>query len=176
VCRRAGSPNALFGNMTTGTQFTGGTDADPNLNNLTTPLLYANSTSTSKNGGSGDHATFTFPVPTTGTWWAWGRFYYPGVPGSNDPNSFILRLNTGSRLWFGNNLGQFQKFHWDGNGVTETGALDGLSLGNVTAGNHTITVEKREAAANKQPRLDVLCINRSATVPPTDAQALAVLP
>jgi hypothetical protein len=37
-----------------------------------------------------------------------------------------------------------------------------------------VTVEKREVAANLQPRLDILCISKS-TTPPTDAQATAAL-
>jgi len=175
VCRRAGAPNQLLGAMLADTQFTAGADADASLNSLSTTMLFANSTTTSKTGGSGDEARYTIDFPTSGQWYVWGRFYYPGVPGSNDPNSFLVKLDAGSRLSFGNNLGLFQKFHWDANGVTETGGIDALSLGTaITAGSHTITVEKREVAAGKQPRLDILCIAKSST-PPTDAQATAAL-
>jgi hypothetical protein len=161
--------------MTANTQFTGGADADTALNSLGTTMLFANSTTTSKSGGSGDEARYTIDFPTSGQWYVWGRFYYPGAPGSNDPNSFLVKLDAGTRLSFGNNLGQFQKFHWDANGATETGGIDALSLGAaITAGTHTVTVEKREVAASLQPRLDILCISKSAT-PPTDAQATAAL-
>jgi hypothetical protein len=175
VCKRAAAANQLNGNMTTGTQFTGGADSDATLNNLTTPLLFADSTTSAIKGGSGDEAHYTFAFPTDGQWYVWGRFYYPGTPGSNEPNSFFVSLDSGTRLNFGNNLGQFQKFHWDGNGATDKGAIDALSLGtSITAGNHTVTVEKREAGAGIQPRLDVLCISKTAT-PPTDAQATAAI-
>ena len=109
-------------------------------------------------------------MPTAGRWFAWGRFYYPSAPGSNGANSFLLSVDGGGAMKLGNNKGFFQTWHWDGNGSTEKGALTGLDLGVLGAGNHTIVVEKREVLpAGQQPRLDVLCLSLSATIPPDDA-------
>jgi hypothetical protein len=170
LCVAAGSdPSAVFsGAMTTGTQFTGGADADALLDNLSTPLVFANSTTNASSAGS-TNVTYAFDVPSTTTWYLWGRFYYPGAPGSNDANSFFARVDAASAVKFGNNLGQYRKWHWDGNGNTETGAPDPVNLGVLGAGPHTITVHKREVVANP-PRLDVLCLSKHA-VPPTDEDA-----
>jgi hypothetical protein len=155
--------------MTTGTQFTGGADLDPALDNLSSPLVFANST-TNSNGGSGDHVTYTVNLPSSGSWFLWGRFYYPGAPGSNDANSFLASVDGGSNEKFGNHLGRFRVWHWDGEGKSETNAPAGLSLGTLSAGTHQIRVEKREVVPTP-PRLDVLCLTKNATTPPSDATA-----
>jgi hypothetical protein len=179
LCVKAGgnSPAGAFtGTMGKGTQYTVGgspADADPNANNLTTPLVFANSTSNAS-GENNDKVSYTINVPSTGTYFLWGRFYYPSTS-SNGANSFFAKLDTGALRKFGNNLGQFQKWHWDGNGDTENGAPDAIALGTVSAGNHTITIEKREVSPGPQPRLDVFCLTDDGAAPPTDAEACALL-
>jgi hypothetical protein len=44
----------------------------------------------------------------------------------------------------------------------------------VSSGPHTITIEKREVTPTP-PRLDVFCLTQSGTIPPTDAEACALL-
>jgi hypothetical protein len=157
------------GLMTTGTAFTGGADDDPALNNLTSPLLFADSTI---NRGK-DAATFSIKLPSSGTWYLWGRFYYPGTPGSNDANSFEARIGSQAFQTFGNKLDRFRQWHWDGSG-TETGAVRGLNLGPQTAGVKTIRVRNREVVP-VPPRLDVICATTNAATPPSDAAVSVAL-
>ena len=167
------SSGTLAGNMVTGTVYTGGADSDPLLDNLSTPLVYANSSTNATAGTNPDRVTYTLSLPSSGTWYLWGRFYYAGAPGSNDANSFFVTVDSGTPRKFGNNLDFFRKWHWDGNGNTETGALDAIAL-NLSGGAHTIAVARREVVANP-PRLDMICLSQSAT-PPTDAEACLVAP
>jgi hypothetical protein len=169
VCVAAGSPDTLAGTMTTGTGFTNGQDNDPNANNLTSPLLFPNSSSSDFEGTNGDQATYNVNLPQSGPWYLWGRFYYPGAVGSNDPNSFFARVDNGTLFRFGNNKDQFQLWHWDGDGAIETGALSGLPLGNLTAGSRTLTIRRREAASNIQPRLDVVCFTQDPSTEPDES-------
>ncbi len=135
VCMVAATdPSAvLTGAMSSSVAFTGGSDSDPLLDNLTTPLLFANSFSNSFSGGSGDTVVYTVNFPSTGPSYLWGRFYYPGQPGSNDANSFFAGLDGGALKKFGNNKDCFQLWHWGGNGNQETGVPTGVPLGIVAA-------------------------------------------
>jgi hypothetical protein len=165
------SPAGAFtGAMTSSTQFANGTDADALLDNLSSPLVFANSTTNSTNGGSNDKVTYALTFPSTGTWYLWGRFYYPGAVGSNDANSFLARVDSGTRKKFGNNLDFFRAWHWGGDGNAEHGVPIAVPLGTVTAGSHSLVIEKREVVTNP-PRLDVFCITSDAVNPPSDAQA-----
>jgi hypothetical protein len=122
------------------------------------------------NSPCNDRVEYTVTVPASGTWYAWGRFYYPGTPGSNDANSFQLQIDNNAPLRFGNNKDYFQKWHWGGDGAVESGALTPLKLGYLTAGKHTLRVLKREVSPIA-PRLDAMVLSRTTTVP-TDADAL----
>jgi len=175
VCVPAGitDPQVVFaGAMTKSTQFTNGADADPTRNNLTSPLVFANSTTNSTGGGSGDKVTYTLQVPSGGQWFLWGRFYYPVAPGTNGANSFLARVDAQSLRKFGNNLDFHQRFHWGGDGNAETGTPSAIALGTLSAGTHTLVVEKREVTPTP-PRLDVICLTHSGTTPPSDAEAQA---
>ena len=178
VCIAAGAdPTAMhLGSMTTGTEFTGGADLDPARDNLTTPLLFAASTDNSFMPISGDETSYAVTIPAAGNWNAWGRFYYPGAPGSNEANSFFLRVDDGPARKLGNNKDLFQLWHWDGDGAVERGAPAPLPLGALSAGPATITVEKREVQpAGTAPRLDVLCLTPDGAAAPTDAQVCALI-
>jgi N-acetylneuraminic acid mutarotase len=175
VCVPAGisDPAVVFaGNMTTSTQFTGGADADPARNNLTSPLVFANSTTNSSSGGSGDKVTYTLDLPSAGPWYLWGRFYYPVLPATNGANSFFARLDAQTLKKFGNNKDFHQKWHWGGDGNQETGTPAAIALGSPLPGSHTLVVEKREVTPSP-PRLDVFCLTHDGITPPTDAEALA---
>ncbi|MEE8311637.1 MAG: hypothetical protein V3R77_05225, partial [Candidatus Binatia bacterium] len=173
VCIRAGAPTTIAGNMTTDSQYTGGADLDTAADNLTSPLLYADSTQNAFGGGSGDLATYDFQLPSTGPWYLWGRLYYPGAPGSNDANSFLVKVDAGPLLKLGNKNNYFRTWHFDGDGNVGNGAPVALSLGPLTAGTHTLTVEKREVTP-VPPRLDVICLTET-PVAPTDGEACAAL-
>ena len=94
---RAGSDPTLTlsGAMAVDTQFTDGTDVDPAADNLTTPLLFANSTANNFNGLSDDHAVYTFDLPAAGLWYAWGRMYFPDAAASS-ANSFWIAIDGGA--------------------------------------------------------------------------------
>ncbi len=168
VCFAANS-GTVTGDMTTGMAYTGGADADPMKDNLSAPLLFPDTDASAFRGGSNDTATYSFSLPDAGPWRMWGRFYYPGPP-TNSANSFIVRIDGGSRAKFGNNKGYFMKWHWDGDGA-ETGPVTGLAV-SAGAGHHTLVVEKREVNPIS-PRLDVICFTKDAVTPPSDAAARA---
>jgi hypothetical protein len=175
VCIAAGGSapaGAFSGAMTKSAAYTGGADLDAAADSLTTPLVFANSTSNSK-GDNGDAVTYAFTLPETATWHLWARMYYPGAPGSNDANSFSVRLDGGSLRKLGNNLDRFRTWHWGALGDVETGPIVPMPLGTLAAGAHQVTVLKREVTP-VPPRLDVLCFTKAA-VPPSDAQACAAL-
>jgi type 1 glutamine amidotransferase len=177
VCIAANDPSAnLAGAMTTGTQFTAGADADPALDNLTSPLAYANSSTNASDENSGDQVTYLMAVPATDQWFLWARMYFPSSGGINGPDSFFASLDGGSATKLGNNQDFHQVWHWDGNGNIEFGSAAGLALGTISAGIHSIVIAKREVgSAGEQPRIDVLCLARDGDTPPFDPQALAVL-
>ncbi len=161
---------ALFqGAMTTGTQFTGGADADAAADNLASPLAFAASTVNSYGGGSADKVIYTITIPSAGVWYLWGRFYYPD-PAANGANSFWAQVDEGPLVKFGNNQGFARKWHWGGNGMIETGPLAPLPLGTIAAGTHRLTIEKREVVSTP-PRLDLLLLTNQAADLPTDAEA-----
>jgi len=175
-CIAAGSdPTAAFsGSMTVGTAYTGGFDSDPVADNLQSPLVFADSAINATNGGSGDQVTYLIDLPTAGNWYLWGRFYYPGDPGSNQANSFLASVDGGLLSKFGNNRDYFQTWHFDGDGGVESGPTEPLFLGNLGAGAHVLKVEKREVTPIA-PRLDVLCLTKDPFTQFTDEMACAEL-
>lgn len=161
------------GAMTVGTQYTSGTstppDVDPDEDSLVGELVYAH---TDIDNGP-DAVTYTVDFPNAGTWYAWGRLYYPGAIGSNDPNSFYISIDGGPELNFGNNRygdPSFQEWHWDGNGTAESG-VQALSLGHAGAGVHQVKVRNREADPTIGPRLDMLLLTNNSLYVPVDADA-----
>lgn len=174
ICFPAGESPILNGNMTTSSLFGVGDDLDADEDALTIPLLFANSATNAITGTTSDTAAYSVNLPSSGAWYAWGRFYYPDPAGVNGANSFALRVDGGTRLKFGNNGDAMQEWHYDGNGELETGAPTQLALGTLSAGNHTITVEKREVLATP-PRLDVICLTNQSGSAPTDLEVCEAL-
>lgn len=133
------------GTMTSDAAYTAGDDDDAEADALTGELLFALSTSNALSGGSGDEVRYEVEVPTSAVWYLWGRFYYPGEPGSSDANSFVARVDAGSALTFGNSTDHYRQWHWGGEPSTQSGAPQrALPLGQLTAGPHTLVIEKRE--------------------------------
>lgn len=167
----------LVGAMTTGTQYASDTsnppDADPNADSLVGQLLFAD---TDDDDGQ-DFCVYTVELPSPGVWHAWGRFYYPGTPGGNDPNCFWISVDNGNEHKFGNNrYGKpaYREWHWDGNGDMERG-VKSLKLGRLGSGKHEIRVRNREAGRTNGPRLDVLLLTNDSRYVPTDKDAVAGL-
>ena len=80
---------------------------------------------------------FSVNIPQSGNYYAWGRMFFESA--GSPCNSFYLQVDNGSKLTFGNNDNSYNKWHWEGNGLSK------LSLGNLSAGTHTITIYGREA-------------------------------
>lgn len=118
-----------------------------------------------------DATTFEVELPVAGRWYVWGRFYYPGQPGSNDPNSFWLRLDEGAEQSFGNSLDLFQQWHWAGDGTVQHGEPQPLVLNVGAAGTHYITLRPREWPG---PMLDAIYLSTT-TERPSDDEARRVL-
>ena len=161
------SAASLTGSMTADQRYAGGTDADPAADALAPSQLAASDGENAFGGGSGDEAVFEIDLPGAGDWRLWGRFYYPGRPGSNDANSFFVRVDDGPLRTFGNNKDFFRAWHWDGDGARERGTPVALALGSLPAGRHRLAVEKREATP-EAPRLDVLALSREPGFMPSD--------
>jgi hypothetical protein len=163
----------LQGAMRVGTDYAGGEsrvpDADPEADSLVGKLLFVDA----DNDDGQDIAAYTVNLPNDGTWWAWGRFYYPGKPGGNDPNCFWIRVDDSPEQKFGNNRydrPSYRQWHWDGNGNNERG-VQGLRLGRLSAGKHTLRIRNREADRKIGPRLDVILLTNNSRYVPSDEEA-----
>ena len=80
--------------------------------------------------------SFSVNFNKSGTWYAWGRMYFDPI---YNANSFYVQVDNGPKLTFGNNNNSYSKWHWEGN------QLSALSIGNISAGTHKITIYGREA-------------------------------
>ncbi|TFH30464.1 MAG: hypothetical protein E4H00_05100, partial [Myxococcales bacterium] len=162
------------GAMTRDSAYAGGLDLDPNADALASQQVFAVSTRNAANGGSGDEVRYSITLPGAGDWYLWGRFYFPGEPGSNDANSLLVRVDAGTPRKLGNNKDFFQTWHWDGDGAVESGAVVPLSLGRLSGGTHELVVEKREVSPIP-PRLDGLVLTRDSRWTPRDGAATSAL-
>jgi len=156
----ASDESATFkGAMTSGPAYADGDDRDSVADSLEPSLVFASSTQNDMKAAGGDAVSYVVDLPASGTWYLWGRFYYPGAPGSNDANSFFARVDGGGALKLGNKKDQFRRWHWDGDGRRESGTRRPLALGELAAGEHTLTIAKREVIP-LAPRLDVLVLTQ----------------
>ena len=158
----------LSGKMVVGTDYA--------ANSLAGTLVYPNTTEwNTDNHTQADGVAYTVGIPAAGTWYLWARMYYPGttVQPTNDPNSFWASVDGGTARNLGNRTDIDRAWHWEG----AAGSL--LSLGNLSAGNHTLRVwnrEARETAGSKlSPRIDVLFLTSEAGYTPNDADAATAL-
>lgn len=103
--------------------------------------------------------TFTVDIPASGNWYAWARFLFES-DGQN--NSFWIVVDDGPAQRLGNGEHLFGEWHWEG--YMDQGHID---LGNLSAGEHTITIYAREPS--EQSLLDVLCLTPSSSYVPNDA-------
>lgn len=99
-------------------------------------------------------------INMTGSYKVWGRFYYEGE--DNDANSFYFCVDNYC-LPFGNNLGTWYTWHWDGNGFNETaGSQEPINV--TLSGNHKISLRTRETQPSP-PKLSHLVITDAIGVP-----------
>jgi hypothetical protein len=114
--------------------------------------------------------TFTVTIPEATTWYLWGRFYFSGA--DNDPNSFLVSVDGGSDLKLGNNKDFYNQWHWDGDGNVENGSVASLSLGTLSAGQHTIVIKAREplgTPGSPDVLADMLLLTSDANYVPNDS-------
>ena len=78
--------------------------------------------------------TYSIYLNKSGEWFAWGRMFFEST---SSQNSFYFQIDDGTKLTFGNQ-NQFDQWHWEGAGLNK------LDIGNLTQGNHTITIYGRE--------------------------------
>ncbi len=159
---------SLSGNMIAGTDYA--------LNSLAGTLVYPNTTDwNTDNHTQADGVAYTVGIPAAGTWYLWARMYYPGTTAqpTNDPNSFWVSIDGGAAKILGNRTDVDRTWHWEG------AAVSLLSLGNLSAGSHTLRVwnrEARELAGSKlSPRLDVLFLTNESGYTPNDVDAAKAL-
>lgn len=108
---------------------------------------------------------FTINIPKAGNWYAWGRFFYENS--SKSANAVNLKLDGGSAIPMGNNNDQFNRWHWDGEGVKTSGTLENLPLGYLSAGTHTIVISGREVGYTVM--IDQLLLTQDNAFRPTDS-------
>ncbi|MCX6150739.1 MAG: T9SS type A sorting domain-containing protein [Ignavibacteriales bacterium] len=108
---------------------------------------------------------FTVNIPSAGNWYVWGRFFWETAT-TTGPNSFFISVDNGTKLKFGNNDVNLNKWYWGGDGSTSTGTPKILSLGNLTVGQHTITVFGDEVGATNM--LDEILLSTNPNSHPTD--------
>ncbi len=104
-------------------------------------------------------ATYVITIPSSdaGTYYAWFRAQYA----ADNANSFWISVDGGSAERILNGA-DFSGWHWEGH------MTDGaVNLGNLSAGEHTITITCREPAENSL--LDVICLTSTSSYVPTDA-------
>jgi hypothetical protein len=123
---------------------------------LSGSAFYGTDGSTSSASSSHSTATFTVEIPTEGTYVAWFRTRYD----NDQANSFWIAVDGASTTRITNGS-TFGTWHWEGH--MNEGAV---SLGTLSAGQHTVVVTVREPAP--ESLIDIVCITSNATLTPTD--------
>ncbi|MBD3242944.1 MAG: hypothetical protein GF331_20295 [Chitinivibrionales bacterium] len=103
-------------------------------------------------------ASYTINVSSSdaGTYYAWFRTQYE----ADNANSFWIQVDGGSAHRIVNGA-DYSGWHWEGH------MTDGaVNIGNLSAGEHTITITAREPSPNSL--LDVICLTKSSSYVPTD--------
>ena len=105
-------------------------------------------------------AKFTVNIDQSGQWYAWGRMFFES---SGSPrSSFYLQVDNGPKLTFGGDNNSFDKWHWEGSGLSK------LSLGNISAGSHTITIYGRAGESGPTVMLDQILLTSDASLIASD--------
>ena len=105
-------------------------------------------------------AKFTVNFEKAGQWYVWGRMFFESD--GSPRNSFYIQIDNGDKLIFGNSSNSsFDKWHWEGDGSNE------LSLGNLSSGNHIITIYGKEIGSGTC-LLDQILFTKDANYVPND--------
>jgi hypothetical protein len=128
---------------------------------LAAKAIYGTSGSTGSPSGTHSVATYSVEIPSEGTWYAWGRFNFENT----NANSFWIQIDSQSAIRFGNTA-TYGSWLWDG-----SGSGSAVSLGAVSAGQHTLKVYAREPGA--ACLLDFICLTKDGSYTPTDGDASA---
>ena len=105
-------------------------------------------------------AKFNVNLDQSGQWYAWGRMFFES---SGSPrSSFYIQVDGGSKLIFGGDNNSFDKWHWEGDGLNK------LSLGNLSAGNHTITIYGVPGESGETVMLDQILLTSDADLVASD--------
>ncbi len=105
-------------------------------------------------------AKYSITLDKSGTVYAWGRMFFEST---STLNSFYIQVDNGPKLTFGNSNNNFDKWHWEGFGVSP------LELGNLSSGSHTITIYGREPAASVM--LDQIILTSDASYNPNNSSS-----
>ena len=97
-----------------------------------------------------DPVKFAVNLDKSGQWYIWGRMFFE----SNEKprSSFYLQVDNGPILIFGDDENSYDKWHWEGNGLSK------LSLGNLSSGSHTISVFGRAGESGPSVMLDEILL------------------
>lgn len=114
----------------------------------------------STDGPSDDHsrASYLVDLPTSGIWYAWGRFRFS----DGTRNSYWISLDGGEPQRLGNGEHELDSWHWEG--YMREGAV---VLGSVAEGKHALTIYPREPAQDNL--LDALCLTADRSYTPHDS-------
>ena len=80
---------------------------------------------------------FNVNIPTSGDWYVWGRFFWA----DGNYNSFRVQVDNGTIYTFGNS-NPYGQWTWQADGVGN------LLIGNLTSGQHTLTILGREYSSS----------------------------
>ncbi|MEO8399982.1 MAG: hypothetical protein ABI550_09250, partial [Ignavibacteriaceae bacterium] len=103
-------------------------------------------------------AQFTINLEKSGEWFVWGRMFFELI--GSPRNSFSIQVDNGPKMTFGNNNNSYDRWHWEGNSLLP------LSLGNLNAGTHTITIFGRECGETVM--LDEVLLTQDPEFQPSD--------
>ncbi len=81
---------------------------------------------------------FKVNIPKTGTWYVWGRFYFP----DETHKSLAIQIDNNEMYPFGNGDNPYSEWNWQANRTSN------LKLGNLSAGQHTITIWGKEDSSS----------------------------
>ncbi len=150
------APDRIYLQASAGTLRNGMQPASVN-GSISSEVIYGTDGSTAGAESSHSKATFTVLIPTDGEYMAWFRTRYT----DDQANSWWLSINGGDGIRISNG-DAFGSWHWEGS-MSE----GGVSLGALSAGDHTLVITVREPAADNV--LDIICITSDHSFTPTDA-------
>ncbi|MDX9754734.1 MAG: hypothetical protein RBU29_12275 [bacterium] len=128
---------------------------------LTGKSVYPPVADSDQTQATGEMLEVTITIPTAGEWWMWVHYQYPFAQVSAFKPSFFVVDSAGQYIsspsgpsatpaaFLDDNIGSFGLWAWDGAPGDDT-SIDansvGASLGNIPAGQYTLTFYRRETS------------------------------